>query len=81
MALFNISKRFAVIGTPPADVNELRNFVLVGSTVFTVVSTITMIMRFMARRSGAQSLRADDWLILAGYVISLMPVVCVYIRE
>jgi hypothetical protein len=78
-----LSRRFDVIGTPPADVVETRNFVLIGTIVFTVVSSISMVLRFVARWNGAQSraLRMDDWLILAGYMIALVPVTCVCIGK
>lgn len=81
MGSTNTGVRFDVLGSLPSDVSELRQFVLVSTTIFTILSTLTLVLRFLARWRSQQPLCADDWLIVAGYLIALMPIVCIYIRQ
>ncbi len=70
---------FAVIGAPPPDVESLRLFAWVTTSVILSLSTITLILRYAARWKQFKGLKLDDYLISAGYLIALMPAICIYI--
>ncbi|XXG98624.1 hypothetical protein Hte_004949 [Hypoxylon texense] len=49
--------------------------VIITGAVFLAVSTVTIVLRFVARKR-IQSIGIDDWMSLAGYVFLIGVVVC-----
>jgi hypothetical protein len=74
-----LSERVAVRGDAPTDVESVRIFAAVGTTVLFVLSTASLVFRCVARRRTKQFGRTEDYVVLAGYLISLITVISIYI--
>ncbi len=70
---------FPVHGTLPSDLDSRRNFAWAANTIFLFLSTLTMGLRFYARRILGRKMQSFDWLIIAGYILALMPSICIYV--
>lgn len=66
-------------GTPPSDVQYLRTFAYSATTIMIFLSTLTLALRLFARIKLQRGLEVDDYLIIAGYMVSLDPVIALYI--
>lgn len=73
-------RAFTVTGTPPPDAASLRRFAYGMTSVILFLSTTSLVMRLAARWKQYKGLKLDDYLILVGYFIALMPAICIYIR-
>ncbi|KAH8651306.1 hypothetical protein BX600DRAFT_516887 [Xylariales sp. PMI_506] len=80
MVPIQLERRFEVIGTPPPDIDQLRTFSFVFTSICFAISSITLVLRFLARSKSGQPLRVDDWLVVAGYLISLLAIVGIFIQ-
>ena len=74
-------RAFTVTGTPPPDAASLRRFAYGMTSVILFLSTTSLVMRLAARWKQYKGLKLDDYLILVGYFIALMPAICIYIRK
>jgi hypothetical protein len=63
----------------PDDVYNRRAFALSATTVVLFISIATYVLRIMARKKQAQALKADDWLMGVGLLISFIPAVSEYV--
>lgn len=66
-------------GDEVSNVDSARSFAAYGCTAVLVLSTFSLVARYAARRKIRQWGKAEDYLVIAGYLISLVPVVCLYI--
>lgn len=66
-------------GTPPPDAQSLRTFAYSATTIMVFLSTLTLALRLYARIKLQRGLEVDDYLMIAGYVVSLDPVIALYI--
>lgn len=74
-----LPESLAARGDAPADVGSVRTFATVGTTVLFALSTASLVFRCVARYRIKQFGAAEDYLVLAGYLISLISVVSIYI--
>lgn len=70
---------FDIHGVLPADVEHRRTFVRILASLFLALSTLSMVLRFYVRYNQRRGLYAEDWIIIASYVVAMMPTICLYI--
>ncbi|KUI64803.1 hypothetical protein VM1G_01243 [Cytospora mali] len=68
-----------IYGTPPSDAQSLRTFAYSATTAILILSTFTLALRLFARVKLQSGLELDDYLMVAGYLVSLDPVIALYI--
>lgn len=68
-------------GTPPPDAQSLRTFAYSATTIVLLLSTSTLALRLFARVKLQNGLELDDFLMIAGYVVSLDPAISLYISQ
>lgn len=63
----------------PSDVAGRRTFAWVSTTLVLVLSICSYFMRLWARRLSGQRLKADDYLMAVGLLLSLIPAISEYV--
>lgn len=76
-----MKERLITTGTVPSDLKDARAFATRCSAAVCTLSTLSLILRFIARRKIRKLGGAEDYLILVSYIISLVPVICIYLCE
>lgn len=70
-----------IYDNPPSDVHGSRAFAYSATTIILFLSTLTLAFRLFVRLKLQNGLELDDYLMIAGYLVSLDPVVALYISE
>jgi hypothetical protein len=65
----------------PTEVYNRRVFAWCSITIILVLSIVSYILRLWARRKSGQRLKADDWLMGVGLLISFIPAISGYVRK